>query len=195
MRISKPPAQRRAELVLAARKLFDKNGVENTRISDIVQEVGVAQGVFYYYFKSKEEMVDTVLEQVQAEMQKQIETILKSADDPFEKKLAAFIELYLQMVDQFTADDVQNLPTLLEDTLQNPNLQKAHELITQQLLLLVKQAQNKGEIDILYPMETVLVVLHGLRAIAATRLPTRKMIYAITEQSLAIESGKLMNYL
>lgn len=195
MRISKPPEQRRAELVLAARKLFDKNGVENTRISDIVQEVGVAQGVFYYYFKSKEEMVDTVLEQVQAEMQQQIETILQSADDPFEKKLAAFIELYLQMIDQFTADDIENLPTLLEDALQSPNLKKAHELITQQLLLLVGQAQNKGEIDILYPMETVLVVLYGLRALAATRLPTRKMIYAITEQSLAIESGKLMNYL
>lgn len=47
MRISKEPEVRRAELVKAARELFDRNGIKNTQVSQIVDKVGVAKGLFY----------------------------------------------------------------------------------------------------------------------------------------------------
>ena len=46
MRISKTPQERKIELIAAARRLFDERGIHKTRVSDIVQYVGVAQGVF-----------------------------------------------------------------------------------------------------------------------------------------------------
>jgi AcrR family transcriptional regulator len=44
------------QLVSAAIDLFDDVGFQKTRISDIVAKAGVAQGTFYLYYKSKEEI-------------------------------------------------------------------------------------------------------------------------------------------
>lgn len=44
-----------------ALRLFAKDGYHETKISDIVAEAGVAQGTFYWYFKSKEEVFLDIL--------------------------------------------------------------------------------------------------------------------------------------
>lgn len=44
------------QLINAAVRMFHQKGFQKTRISDIVSEAGVAQGTFYLYFKSKEEI-------------------------------------------------------------------------------------------------------------------------------------------
>lgn len=194
MRISKNPEERKAELIAAARYLFDKNGVENTRISDIVRRVGVAQGVFYYYFSSKEEMVNTVLQQVQQELQVAIQLALSDETASFAQKLAALIELYLQVVDQFTADDVESLPALSQEAQQNPYLKKATELLTSRLVRLVVKAAQQGEVKAAYPKESVLVTLYGLRAFAAHSMPSRLVIYTLAEQNLCMPKGALTQY-
>ena len=43
-----------------AEQLFIKNGYEQTTVSDIVKKAKVAQGTFYYYFKTKEEILDLI---------------------------------------------------------------------------------------------------------------------------------------
>ena len=73
MRISKEPEVRRAELVKAARELFDRNGIKNTQVSQIVDKVGVAKGLFYYYFKSKDEIVNEVVKEVMSELREDSE--------------------------------------------------------------------------------------------------------------------------
>ncbi|AEI45749.1 TetR/AcrR family transcriptional regulator [Paenibacillus mucilaginosus] len=55
-RIAKDPQERRNEILDAAMELFHTKGYEHTSVSDIVKKVGVAQGTFYYYFRSKEEI-------------------------------------------------------------------------------------------------------------------------------------------
>jgi len=61
-RISKPTDERRAEIVECARRLFAERGFTATKISAIVRELGVSQGVFYYYFESKESVVEAIIE-------------------------------------------------------------------------------------------------------------------------------------
>ena len=63
VRISKPPQERRREILNTALALFLKNGYENTSVGDIVEKIGVAQGLFYYYFRSKEEVYRAAMEQ------------------------------------------------------------------------------------------------------------------------------------
>jgi len=55
---------RRAELVSAAASLFSERGVAKTTVSDIVKVAGVAQGTFYLYFDSKDEVVLAVVERI-----------------------------------------------------------------------------------------------------------------------------------
>ena len=47
-------------LLDAAVRKFHQKGYQKTRISDIVSEAGVAQGTFYLYFKSKEEIFKNI---------------------------------------------------------------------------------------------------------------------------------------
>ena len=53
--------ERRAELLEAARRLFVRDGFAEVSVSRIVRAVGVAQGTFYYYFDSKEEVLDALV--------------------------------------------------------------------------------------------------------------------------------------
>jgi AcrR family transcriptional regulator len=60
-RTTKKPEERRGELVDAARRLFSAEGYGAVTVSRIVREVDVAQGTFYYYFATKEEVLDAVV--------------------------------------------------------------------------------------------------------------------------------------
>lgn len=62
-RISKTPEERRQELIDAALELFWTQGYEKTIVSDIVKRVGVAQGLFYYYFESKQDIFLATIDQ------------------------------------------------------------------------------------------------------------------------------------
>ncbi|MBM6969218.1 TetR/AcrR family transcriptional regulator [Pseudoramibacter alactolyticus] len=60
MRTTKKPEERKEEIVQTAKRLFVERGYKRTQIKDIVGAVGVAQGLFYYYFKSKEDVMEAV---------------------------------------------------------------------------------------------------------------------------------------
>ena len=66
--------QRREEFINAAEKLFKENGVVETTVNAIVKELDVAKGLFYYYFKSKDDV---------------IEAISKKYNDSFKKSIMA----------------------------------------------------------------------------------------------------------
>lgn len=55
-------AEKRARLVDAARRLVYHQGVERTTLADVATEADVAVGNIFYYFKSKDELVDAVVE-------------------------------------------------------------------------------------------------------------------------------------
>lgn len=192
MRITKPPEERKAELIQAARELFDKKGVNKTRVSDIVGLVGVAQGVFYYYFPSKESMVDAVVKQVYEELD---EKALAIADNPaltFPQKLGNFIDLYLDLIDQFLGDDETSLENLDIDSIHAyPLLGQGQELLQKRLLELVDAGVSEGEVTVDYPRESLLVILSGLWVYAKSQLPTRQLIAALFEQSLGLPKNSL----
>src|SRR5262245_2192420 len=53
---TKPPEERRDELMNAAQRLFLEQGVGPTTIEQITSAAGVAKGTFYLHFSSKEEI-------------------------------------------------------------------------------------------------------------------------------------------
>ncbi|GIP23533.1 TetR family transcriptional regulator [Paenibacillus sp. J22TS3] len=53
---------RKSQLMDIAVERFARYGYQNTKISDIVNDAGVAQGTFYWYFKSKEAIALEIIE-------------------------------------------------------------------------------------------------------------------------------------
>lgn len=64
IRVVKDPEERRTKLLEASEELFLQKGFGKTMVSDIAGKVGAAQGTFYYYFKSKDEVLAAILERI-----------------------------------------------------------------------------------------------------------------------------------
>jgi AcrR family transcriptional regulator len=79
-RVMKDPEERRKELIDAAERLFIAEGYDQTAISDIVREVNVSQGAFYYYFNSKEDVLVAALEKELAIMEGDLNQIAGDKD-------------------------------------------------------------------------------------------------------------------
>lgn len=62
MRIVKKPEERRDEILDAAEELFGRKGFDGTSTNDILERVGIARGTLYYHFKSKEDIMDALIE-------------------------------------------------------------------------------------------------------------------------------------
>ena len=55
-----PPVDRRRQILDAAVRVFARRGFHSCRVSDIADEAGVAYGLVYHYFGSKDEVLDTL---------------------------------------------------------------------------------------------------------------------------------------
>src|SRR5215212_11103963 len=53
-------AEKRRIILDAAVKVFARQGFHSSRVSDIADEAGVAYGLVYHYFGSKDEVLDTL---------------------------------------------------------------------------------------------------------------------------------------
>ena len=62
MRITKDPEERKQEILDTSMEIFCEKGYDKTSISDIAKKMGVAQGLCYRYFKSKEEIFNSAIE-------------------------------------------------------------------------------------------------------------------------------------
>jgi AcrR family transcriptional regulator len=79
----------RSKLIAAAKALFARQGVDNTRINEITEEADVGFGSFYNHFESKEAIVQAVLEQTVAAQGAAIAALTSELDDPAEVIAAA----------------------------------------------------------------------------------------------------------
>ena len=53
-----PPVDRRRQILDAAVRVFARQGFHSCRVSDIADEAGVAYGLVYHYFSSKEQVMN-----------------------------------------------------------------------------------------------------------------------------------------
>jgi AcrR family transcriptional regulator len=67
-RTPQDPQIRITEILDTAEHLFSDKGYRGTTISDIAKKMGVAQGMLYYYFKSKEEILEALINRHAASM-------------------------------------------------------------------------------------------------------------------------------
>lgn len=88
MAASKPTTRRRSrerELIKATRELFDRNGMQEAPIEEIAQSVGIARGLIYRQFSSKEELYVLTVTEYLDELDGLLATAVASADSPPEQ--------------------------------------------------------------------------------------------------------------
>jgi len=79
-RVTKEYHMRKNELLDTAQEIFLTKGYKQTSVESIIKKVGVAKGTFYYYFKSKEDLLDKLVKRMADKIQIEIKKIVKKTD-------------------------------------------------------------------------------------------------------------------
>src|SRR3954454_5397829 len=90
-------AEKRRQILDAAVKVFARQGFHACRVSDIADEAGVAYGLVYHYFSSKDEVLDTLfLERwdVMLDTIRQVDARDEPARDKLEQIAGFIVESY-----------------------------------------------------------------------------------------------------
>jgi len=83
--------KKRSEIAQKAIEVLAKRGFQATTIQEIANASGLGKGTVYHYFKTKEEILSVVSEEIFHEMERSFGAALLRIDGPMEK-LSALIE-------------------------------------------------------------------------------------------------------
>jgi TetR/AcrR family transcriptional regulator, fatty acid metabolism regulator protein len=141
---SAAPDKRRA-ILDAAITVFAREGFHSARVSDVAAEAGVAYGLVYHYFNSKDQMLNELFSERWALLVEATQEILRS-DVPPRDKLAG--------VANFIVESYRHEPELMKVIIVEvtraansfgrthlPEIRKAYDLVAE----IVAEAQAKGE--------------------------------------------------
>lgn len=87
MRVVKDAAERRNEILDVAEELFATKGYEKTSTNDILERVGIARGTLYYHFKSKEEILDSIIDRMTNKLISQAARVAQDKSIPIVERI------------------------------------------------------------------------------------------------------------
>lgn len=154
MRVVKEAEERKQEILDAAERLFASKGFDNTSISDILEETGIARGTLYYHFKSKEELLDAVIERM-------IEGMTVRAKEIADRREIPVLQRFTMMIMVFhVSSDVQKEILLQvhkpQNALMHQKMQKSLFFrITPLITALIEEGIAQGICQTDYPAEAV----------------------------------------
>jgi len=181
--VPRPRADRNtrlAELISAAAAVFAERGVANTAVSDIVKAAGVAQGTFYLYFKTKDDAVLAVVEQM-------VDGMVAAIDAAVAGTGTTAVEKLLGLRDALTSFDADPSAIELTSFIHAPENRALHDRLTEHLAprlvttveAIVVQGVAEGVFDVPDVRSAAWFVLGGLQSVELSGTPASEMAAAI----------------
>jgi len=90
--------EKRAKILDAAVRIFSRQGLRNTKISDIAEEAGIGKGTIYEYFKSKDEIFSASFLFFIEKLEDIIARRLYKIHNPLEK-LNAYFDSWMEVLE------------------------------------------------------------------------------------------------
>lgn len=158
MRVVKEAVERRNEILDVAERLFCTQGYDNTSTNDILAEIGIARGTLYYHFKSKEDILDGMIDRILDQIIRKAKSIALSETMPVLERLTKTV--LAANVDTKTGDMILEQVHKPQNALMHAKMQE--KLLSQLIPLFVKIvedgiSQNLMQTD--YPEDTIQMLL------------------------------------
>lgn len=199
MRTIKEYDERRNEILDAAERLFNTKGYEKCTVNDILKEVNIAKGTFYYYFKSKEEVMDAVVSRYKDIAVGRAEKILQLNISPQEKLMHAFMAM--QMKDKVDHDMLNELHKTENALLHQKTLNQMVSAMAPVLVSIIEEGIKKRVWSCEYPLEYMQIFLASSLTLTdegifeinyESQMKIMAALISVLEKMLNVDSGSFM---
>ena len=158
MRVVKEANVRKSEILDVAEMLFGTKGFDCTSTTDILNRAGIARGTLYYHFKSKEDILDAIIERMTSGLVGKANQIAEKKDVPVLRRLTLMMQalnvnndLGYEIIEQ--VHKPQN--ALMHQKMQKQLLAGINPIIT----ALIEEGIAQGLCQTDYPAETAEMTL------------------------------------
>jgi TetR/AcrR family transcriptional regulator, fatty acid metabolism regulator protein len=86
---------KRRVILDAAVRVFARKGYHTSRVGDIAEEAGVAHGLLYHYFRSKEELLETIFRETWRDVLDAVRSV-EDTDENARERLAGVAKILLR---------------------------------------------------------------------------------------------------
>jgi len=155
-RIIKKYDDRRTEFLDTAQELFFTKGYEQTAVEAIIKKMRLSKGTFYYYFKSKEDLLDALIERLSEKILEEVKKIVDREDlDAITKLNRAYA-----VTRSVKLENLELLKVLLKVLYDDRNLffrykifRKFTELLAPEFTKIIRQGIKEKAFNTPYPEE------------------------------------------
>ena len=137
-----PPADKRRQILDAAVRVFARSGYHGSRVGDIATEAGVAHGLLYHYFSSKDEVLATIFRENFGELLGRFRAV-EASDEPAPQKLEGIAKILLRT----WRNDPDLVTVMVREVARSPQLQSQVEDVGEAFAILervIVQGQADG---------------------------------------------------
>src|SRR5436853_7660628 len=117
---------KRRLILEAAVRVFARKGYHTCRVGDIAEEAGVAYGLLYHYFSSKEEVLETVFRETWSELLEAMRGV-EDSGEPAREQLRQVAAILLRSWPR----DPDLVRVLVREVARTPRMQRRVEAICQ----------------------------------------------------------------
>lgn len=158
MRDVKDAEERRNEILDVASELFEKKGFDATSTNDILEKVGIARGTLYYHFKSKEHIMDALIERYNNRLLAAAKVIAEDQRIPVDERIIRVV-MALNITNQGGQEIVEHIHKP-QNALMHQKIQRAIiNGITPILTAIVREGIEEGVFNTPFPYECMEMVV------------------------------------
>ena len=134
-------ADKRGLILAAAVRVFASKGYHTCRVGDIAEEAGIAHGLLYHYFGSKEEVLQTVFRDNWSQL---VETVarIEASDEPPLQQLGAIAKILLRS----WRDQPDLVRVMVREVARSPQLHGQVDEI-RAMFLVIQRVIERGQAD------------------------------------------------
>lgn len=193
----KEAEERKKEILDVVEELFVTKGYDGTSTTDILERVGIARGTLYYHFKSKEEILDALIDRIIQGMVSNIRLAI-SDKTTATQKILSFVGA--MKVDSAVGKEITDYAHKPQNALMHQKIQNALLVaLTPIAAEIIREGIKEGSFSTNYPEEAAemlliygSVVFDDMHEIAEVELERKSAGYVFNmERLLGIKQGSL----
>jgi len=158
MRVVKTAEERRNEILDAVDELIGKKGLDGTSTNDILKKVGIARGTLYHHFKSKEEMVNALIERYSVRLLAAAEEVAADKSIPIVERIVRVV-MSMNLSGESSNEIMEHIHKPQNALMHQKILKMLINGLTPILTEIIREGIEEGLFDTAFPYESMEMVI------------------------------------